>query len=133
MRVYHKPLRFIARYLIILLLLASELNAAEGPLVFDGQREQRYRVDGEFDDIKALLVSTIEGRGLKISNTSFISNMLQRTMTDVGGKPIYKQAEALEFCSAVLSRSMMEADPHHIVLCPYIIYIYVNSHKKIIF
>jgi hypothetical protein len=35
------------------------------------------------------------------------------------------KAEGIEFCSATLSRKMMEADPHNIVFCPYVISVYV--------
>lgn len=86
---------------------------------------KRYTAFGEFDDIKAFLVSAIEERGIKINNTSYISKMLQRTGEDVGdARPIYKNAQAVEFCSATLSREMMQADPHNIVFCPYTIVIY---------
>lgn len=86
---------------------------------------KRYTAFGDFNDIKAFLVSAIEQRGIKISNTAYISNMLQRTGKDLGdAKPIYKHAEAIMFCSAALSREMMQADPHNIVFCPYTILIY---------
>jgi uncharacterized protein (DUF302 family) len=62
---------------------------------------------------------------MKINNTSYISKMLQRTGEDVGdARHIYKNAQAIEFCSATLSREMMQADPHNIVFCPYTILIY---------
>jgi len=37
---------------------------------------------------------------------------------------VYEGAEQFEFCSATISRHMMEADPHAIVLCPYSIAVY---------
>jgi len=40
-------------------------------------------------------------------------------------RQLYSQAEVLEFCSAGLSRSTMEADPRNIVYCPYTIALYV--------
>ncbi|MGD8941505.1 MAG: DUF302 domain-containing protein [Gammaproteobacteria bacterium] len=86
---------------------------------------KRYTAFGEFDEIKAFLVSAIEERGIKISSTSYISKMLQRTGEDIGDtQPIYKNAEAIEFCSATLSREMMQANPHNIAFCPYTILIY---------
>ena len=86
---------------------------------------KRYTAFGDFNDIKAFLISAIEERGIKINNTSYISKMLQRTGEDVGdARPIYKNAEAIEFCSATLSRDMMQANPHNIVFCPYTILIY---------
>ena len=92
---------------------------------FSSKDVKRYTAFGDFNDIKAFLVSAIEQRGIKISNTAYIGNMLQRTGEDVGdAKPIYKHAEAIMFCSATLSREMMQADPHNIVFCPYTILIY---------
>ena len=86
---------------------------------------KRYAVAGDFAEIKAFLTSAIEERGIKISSVLHIGDMLQRTGDAVGdNKPIYKQAEAIEFCSATLSREMMQADPHNIVFCPFSILIY---------
>jgi uncharacterized protein (DUF302 family) len=118
--------------LIILLLAATNLQAEtignSNPINQKTQVNKdikRYTAFGEFDDIKAFLVSAIEERGMKINNTSYISKMLQRTGEDVGdARPIYKNAQAIEFCSATLSREMMQADPHNIVFCPYTILIY---------
>ena len=85
-----------------------------------------YTVKGAFEDVRDKVVFTIEGRGLVINNTSHIGDMLERTGKDLGaGKQIFLKADALEFCSATLSRTMMEADPHNIVFCPYTINIYV--------
>jgi len=68
---------------------------------------------------------------MKINNVSHIGNMLARTGKDIGAtRQIFEQAEALEFCSAVVSRRMMEADPHNIVFCPYIIYVYTLPGEK---
>ena len=86
---------------------------------------KRYTAFGEFGEIKAFLVSAIEQRGIKINNTSHISDMLQRTGKDLGNnRAIFKHAEAIQFCSATLSREMMQANPHNIVFCPYTILIY---------
>ena len=85
----------------------------------------RFQTQGEFNEIKEFLLGAIAGRGIKLSNTFYISNMLQRTRQDVGSdKLLYKNAEAFGFCSAILSRDMMESNPHHIVFCPYIIVAY---------
>jgi uncharacterized protein (DUF302 family) len=37
---------------------------------------------------------------------------------------VFVHAEVLEFCSASLSRRVMEADPHAIAFCPYTIAVY---------
>ncbi len=82
-------------------------------------------VKGDFDDVKERVVMAIENRGLVLNYTAYISNMLERTGKDIGReRQIYTKAEVLEFCSAAVSRSTMEADPRNIVFCPYAIAIY---------
>ncbi len=84
-----------------------------------------YTVKGTFEDVREYIELAITDRGMIINNVSHIGNMLARTGKDLGAsKKIFEKAEALEFCSATLSRRMMEADPHNIVFCPYIIAIY---------
>lgn len=84
-----------------------------------------FKTHGKFEDVRDLLVSTIEGRGLKINHANYIADMLERTGKDLGAtKQVYVQGEQFEFCSATISRKMMEADPHAIVMCPYIISVY---------
>lgn len=84
-----------------------------------------YKTHGKFADVRDMLVSTIEGRGLKINHTNYIADMLERTGKDLGAtKQVYVNGEQFEFCSATISRAMMEADAHAIVLCPYIISVY---------
>ena len=57
--------------------------------------------------------------------------MLERTGKDTGAaRRIYGDAEMLEFCSARVSRDMMEADPRNIVFCPYSIAIYTLPKEK---
>ncbi len=51
--------------------------------------------------------------------------MLNRTAADVGATTqVYEQADVYLFCSAVLSRKMMEADPQNIAHCPYSVFLY---------
>lgn len=84
-----------------------------------------YTVEGKFEDIRMDIEMAITDRGMVINNVSHIGNMLARTGKDLGaGKQIFQKAEALEFCSSTVSRTMMETDPHNIVFCPYIIAIY---------
>ena len=82
-------------------------------------------VKGDFDDVRERVVMALESRGLVLNYTAHISNMLERTGKDIGrGRQVYGAAELLEFCSAALSRAMMEADPRNIVFCPYAIAVY---------
>ncbi|MCC2690331.1 MAG: hypothetical protein K0S21_3134, partial [Rhizobiaceae bacterium] len=46
---------------------------------------------------------------------------------DVGAsRQIYSDAETMQFCSAVLSRKAMEADPSNIAYCPYALFVYAQ-------
>ena len=91
-----------------------------------GKHMETYTAKYDFDTVKQNVVEALTSRGLVVNNTSHIGDMLERTGKDLGdGKQVFAKAEAIEFCSAVLSRRMMESDPHNIVFCPYIISIYV--------
>jgi uncharacterized protein (DUF302 family) len=81
---------------------------------------------GNFSDVRDDVEMAITDRGLVVNNVSHVGDMLARTGKDLGdSKQIFVKAEALEFCSAVVSREMMEADPDNIVFCPYVISVYV--------
>jgi uncharacterized protein (DUF302 family) len=96
----------------------------------DGNHMEVFTKQGTFADMKEAVEMAITGRGFVINNVSHVGNMLERTGKDLGdGKRIFLQAEALEFCSATVSRKMMETDPDNIVFCPYIISIYVVPSK----
>jgi len=85
---------------------------------------------GEFADIRERVVIALQNRGLVVSYTARVGDMLERTGRDLGrNAPVYGNAEVLEFCSAVLSREAMEADPHSIVYCPYAIAVYTLPGK----
>ncbi len=91
-----------------------------------------YKFKGSsYEDVRLDLDYAITGRGIKVNGVSHISDMLTRTGKDIGRtKKIYDHAEAIQFCSATLSRNMMEADPMNIVFCPYIIYIFSFTNEK---
>ena len=84
------------------------------------------KVEGRFEDISDDIKIAITDRGIKINNISHIGNMLARTGKDVGStvQVFAGDAVAIEFCSSTISRETMEADPHNIVFCPYIISVY---------
>jgi uncharacterized protein (DUF302 family) len=98
-------------------------------LPFATQAAEKYTVvfkaQGSYEEVREALQMAIENKGLKITNTNKIAAMLDRTGKDIGEtKVIYEGAEQFEFCSATISRHMMEADPHSIVMCPYSIVVY---------
>lgn len=93
-----------------------------------------FKTQGKFQDVRDAVVMAIEGKGLKITNTNHIATMLDRTGQDLGLKTkIYEHAEQMEFCSAIVSRDMMKADPHAIVMCPYNIAVYQIPNDKTIY
>jgi uncharacterized protein (DUF302 family) len=107
------------RYGLLLALCLPGLAgaAAEGAVV--------KAVSGSWQDVRGRVVEAIENRGLVVAHVNKIGDMLDRTGKDIGdARPIYSHAEALEFCSAKLSRQMMEADPRNITFCPYAIDVY---------
>ncbi len=80
---------------------------------------------GSFENVRDDVVMAITDRGMVVNNVAHVGEMLERTGKDLGdSKQVYRKAEALEFCSAVVSRKMMEADPDNIVFCPYVIAVY---------
>lgn len=86
---------------------------------------KHFTVEGEFEDVREALELAITGRGIVINNVSHIGKMLARTGADLGeGGTIFGAAQAFEFCSATVSRNMMQPDPHNIIFCPYIIAVY---------
>jgi uncharacterized protein (DUF302 family) len=107
--------------LMMLVLLGLISMAAQAGDNFNGL----FKTHGKFEDVRDMVVTTIEGRGLKINHANYIADMLERTGKDLGAtKQVYVNGEQFEFCSATISRAMMEADPHAIVMCPYIISVY---------
>lgn len=90
-----------------------------------------FKTQGEFQDVRDQVEAAIEGKGLKINHTNKIAEMLERTGKDLGAtRQVYVNGEQFEFCSARISRQMMEADPHAMVLCPYIISVYTVPNDK---
>jgi len=95
--------------------LVTSARAEEGTI---------YDFDGSFDDAIFGLETAIIGRGLVVDWVSHTGEMLARTGADVGSDVvIFDNADIYQFCSASLSRKMMEIDPLNIVHCPYSIFV----------
>ena len=85
-----------------------------------------YKSADKFEDVVDAVKFAIGNRGIVINYESHIASMLNRTGKDLGeSKQPLLDSLSFEFCSAVVSRDTMEADPHNIVFCPYIIIVYV--------
>jgi Domain of unknown function DUF302 len=109
-------------------LLIAGLALLLSPAAGSAQSIQSHVAKGTFEDVKFELTNAIVARGLVIDQTGNIGGMLDRTGADVGStKPIYKRAEYFTFCSAKLSRQMMEADPLNMAYCPYVMFAFERA------
>lgn len=93
-----------------------------------------YSLQADYDDVWKGLEMALNERGLTISSVSHVGEMLERTGKELGRtKRIFGKANVMEFCSAVISRDMMEKNPHYIAFCPYQIMVYTlpDNEKKI--
>src|SRR6056297_4285561 len=107
---------FTAAIAAAALLLGAPVSAQDGVTTYD--------FEGSFDDATFSVESAIVGQGLVIDYVSHVGDMLNRTGEDVGSDvTIYDAADIFIFCSAVVSRSVMEADPMNVAHCPYGIFV----------
>ncbi len=112
--------------LAVILLFAGLAN---GALAADGYMAV-FTKKGSFEDIRDAVEMAIIDRGMVVNNVSRVGEMLERTGKDLGEtRHIFLKAEILEFCSAAVSRKMMESDPNNIVFCPYAISVYMVPEK----
>lgn len=106
-------------------ILAAALTCAAQIAV--AQDMVTYRTDQSFDDVAFGLENAILDMGLLVDHVSHVGEMLERTRADVGSDVVvFTQADVYSFCSAKVSRSVMEADPMNIVFCPYDIFVAVT-------
>jgi uncharacterized protein (DUF302 family) len=106
-----------------MILTAVTIGLLANPLVAQDQAVT-YPYDGSFDDATFAVENAIIGKGLVIDHISHTGDMLARTAEDVGSDiEIFRAADVFLFCSAVVSRKVMEADPLNIAHCPYSIFV----------
>ncbi|MBP0484402.1 DUF302 domain-containing protein [Sagittula salina] len=87
-----------------------------------------YDTDQSFEDVVFGLENTILDAGLVVDHISHTGEMLARTKEDVGGTmDLFLQADVYSFCSAQVSREVMEDDPLNLVFCPYDIFVMVRA------
>lgn len=86
---------------------------------------QTRTTDTAFADVAQAAQDAIINSGYAVDYHGFIGEMLKRTAADVGAtKELYKDAEFFTFCSAVVSRDVMEGDIEDIAFCPYVVFVY---------
>lgn len=104
--------------------LAFGLTLALTPIAAVAQDAITYPFEGSFEDASFAVENAIIDRGLVIDFTSHVGDMLNRTGADVGSNvAIFDNAQIFLFCSAAVSRRVMEADPMNIMHCPYGIFV----------
>ncbi len=115
----------MTRTLAIILSLGLAAGGFVPALANGPDHYKLYSKQGNYEDVKLDIEIAITNRGLVVDHTAHIGAMLERTGKDLGTtKPIYGNAGSMQFCSAVVSRRTMEADPTNIVFCPYIVVYY---------
>ena len=113
---------FVAALLTLTMTAASAQGAAT-----------TYAFDGSFDDATFGVESAIVGRGLVVDWVSHTGEMLNRTGADLGAdQVIFDQADIFQFCSATISRQMMEADPLNIAHCPYAVFVFEREGEVVV-
>lgn len=113
-------------FVAVMLLVAAPLMAeAAGPTY-----AALYQKKGKFEDVRQDVYDGIVNKGFVVDYNAKIGDMMDRTAKDMGAtKGLYAKAEALQFCSARLSRAMFEADPANIVLCPSVMVVFELADK----
>ncbi len=94
------------------------------PALAQDQAMVSYSTGLDYEDVTFGLESAITDRGFVVDHVSHVGEMLERTRADVGSDVVlFEQADVYSFCSAKLSRQVMEANPLNIAFCPYDIFV----------
>jgi len=79
-----------------------------------------YTANDSFEDVTFAVESAIIAKGLVVDSVSHVGDMLERTRADMGSTvTIFSGADVYQFCSASVSRKVMEDDPMNVRFCPY--------------
>jgi len=104
-------------------LMTAAILLAASPLAAQSMSE--VTIPEALDDMEFAVESAILDMGLTIDFTSHSGAMLERTREDVGSDVVlFTGATIYNFCSATVSREVIEADLNNIIYCPYSIYLY---------
>jgi hypothetical protein len=89
-----------------------------------------YTKAGKFEDVRDDVKDAIINRGFVIDYVGYFNTMLERTaeatssVTPLGAKSPYKNAEYMQFCPAKLTHEAVSATPFAIANCPIAIFVY---------
>jgi len=122
-----RSLRFLFPAILIVCMAGG---CATGRLGMKGGKACRASVvidsvQGDYDDVWNDLKAALTDRGLVISSVSHVGEMIDRTGRALGRtRKVFARGNVMEFCSAVVSRDMLERNAHLIAFCPYQIMVY---------
>ncbi len=100
---------------------------AGGEAMQEEQKVRIYPTEEAYEDVVENIKMAIIERGMLVSGTLHISDMLNRTGPDLGFPDVFEKAESVEFCSALISHKMAQAAPENVVICPFTIAVYVTK------
>lgn len=100
-------------------LAADESDAEQRPMVI-------YQSAESFEDVIENIKMAIVERGMLVSGTLHVSEMLNRTGPDLGYKQVFEKAESVEFCSASISHQMTQVAAENMAICPFTISVYLK-------
>jgi uncharacterized protein (DUF302 family) len=118
-------------FLLVLLLLQLTMFGgvamAGGDPAGDAGPMALFESEESFEDVLENVKMAIIDRGMLVSGTLHVSDMLNRTGPDLGFSQVFLKAESVEFCSALISHKMSQAAAENIAICPFTIAVYVTQ------
>lgn len=106
-------------------LIAALLAQGLGLGAAAAQEAHSWTVEDEFGNVTFALENAIMDAGLVVDHVSHTGDMLERTRGATGSERVlYTHADIYSFCSATVSRAVMEADITNVQYCPYTIFAY---------
>ncbi len=113
--------------LFLLLGLTAGMAVAGGEPSEEHAAVSVFESEESFEDVIENIKMAIIDRGMLVSGTLHVSDMLNRTGPDLGYSQVFLKAESVEFCSALISHKMSQAAPENITICPFTIAVYVTQ------
>ena len=108
-----------------LLAMGQFTQAIAADKVKETKDQVLFVTEGTFEEVRENVELAITGQGLVINTIATVGDMLEKTGKDLGAtRQVYVHGDVFEFCSAALSREMLEADPHNLAFCPYTIQVF---------
>ena len=120
-----EKLRLMSALFIVWAGLGPYAIAVAADKVKETPAQMLYVTEGTFEEVKENVDLAITGQGLVVNSIATVGDMLESTGKDLGAtRQVYVHGDVFEFCSATLSREMLEADQFNLVYCPYTIQVF---------